>query len=207
MSRYIDLQGKNFGRLKVIKLKGKNKYRAMLWECKCNCGKKVIVQSGHLRSGSTKSCGCLDIEKKSTCNGLSHSRIWIIYQNIIRRCNDKNDSAYHNYGGRGIRCEWKSFNEFYEDMKSGYRDDLTIDRIDNNGNYCKKNCRWATYQEQANNCRTNIILEFNGKKQTVAQWAREIDINYWTLIRRIKRGWTAEKALTAKPFNRGQNNK
>ena len=116
------------------------------------------------------------------------------------RCVDSNSHKYHAYGGRGITIceEWlNSFEAFYDwAMANGYRDDLSIDRIDNDGNYCPENCRWATPKEQANNTRTNRLLEHNGEKRTVSEWADITGIAKKAIYRRLGRGWSVEKALT-----------
>ena len=119
---------------------------------------------------------------------------------MLQRCNNPNNRQYHHYGGRGIKvCDnWLTFEGFLADM--GIKSDgMSLDRIDPNGNYCKENCRWATNYTQQNNKRNNTFVEYNGKVQTLAQWARELDINYDTLVDRISRyGWSAERALTTK---------
>ncbi len=199
MSRYIDQVGKTYGMLTVEKSLGVDKGRRMVWQCKCTCGNITTAVTGHLKSGSRTSCGC---SKKT--HGMRHTRIYQTYRGILQRCNDKNHHSYKDYGGRGIMCLWKSFEEFYEDMKEGYSDTLTIDRIDNNGNYCKGNCRWINAKQQANNTRRNVYLEFNGKTQSLTLWAEELNIKYFMLRQRVERGWSVERALTTKPFNRGQ---
>jgi len=184
-----NLRGQRFGGLVVVSYD-----RAVSkWRCACDCGNAYYANTGHLRAGACASCGC---KKGNNSHGMSKTRIWSIFQGIKSRCGDKKQPAYKNYGGRGVRCEWESFEDFYIDMGAGYKDSLTIERIDNDGSYCKKNCRWATRREQANNSRHNNNITYNGKTQSVAEWARELDVNYWTLIRRIYRGWTSERALT-----------
>lgn len=128
----------------------------------------------------------------------SKDRFYRIWTAIVFRCNKKTASNFKNYGGRGIKCEWNSFEEFKADMFESYKNGLTIERKDNNKGYSKENCRWATYQEQANNKRSNHYLEFKGIKKSIADWAREFNLTYDTLKLRIKRGWTVERALTTK---------
>ena len=119
---------------------------------------------------------------------------------MLGRCYNPNHMHFKRYGMRGITVceEWKNnFQAFYDwAMSNGYRDDLTIDRIDNNGNYCPENCRWATMKEQCNNTRSNTLITYNGKTQTMAQWAKEIGMPYHKLVVRIARGWDVERAFT-----------
>jgi len=129
---------------------------------------------------------------------MRKKRIYTIFKGVEQRCNNPKQPAYKDYGGRGIKCEWNTFQEFYNDMKEGYSDKLSIDRTDNDGNYCKENCRWATPEQQANNSRHCRYLTHKGKTQSVSDWARELGVNYWTLIRRIHRGWSTERALQFK---------
>lgn len=198
MGKRIDITDKRFGRLLVIKYaytKGNRAY----WECKCDCGNSTIVSGKLLRSGQTKSCGCLNIDKlkeRRFKHGMRGTKFYRTYSNILTRCTNPNSDRYKNYGGRGIKCLWKNFNDFYEDMYQSYLDhvnkfgesDTTIDRINTDGNYCKENCRWATNIEQANNKTTNHFIEVDGEDMTLAQAAEKYDINYQTLASRLTRG-------------------
>ncbi len=126
-----------------------------------------------------------------------------IYHKIKGRCLNINDAAYNNYGGRGIKmCErWlESFDNFYEDMGARPSKDYSIDRINNDGDYCPENCKWSTKLEQNNNKRNNIQLTFNGKTQNISQWATELNMNQLLIGKRLRRGWSVEDALT-KPLN------
>lgn len=135
-------------------------------------------------------------------HGLSHTRLHRIWANMNVRCTNSNSPKYYCYGNRGIIVcdEWRNdFKAFYDwAMANGYTDDLTIDRIDNNGNYEPSNCRWVDYKTQMNNMTKNIMIEYKGKTQTLAQWADETGIPYKTLHKRIKTGWNIEKAMTQK---------
>lgn len=158
MGRKLELAGLRFGSLLVLKEEGqKTKSGAILWECLCDCGRQVVCASKDLRSGNTKSCGCTRVEKLSAfsrTHGMSGSRIYAIYSGMLSRCYNDGDTQFKSYGGRGILVSPKwidSFENFYKDMASGYKDDLTLERIDVNGNYCKENCVWVSKSDQALN--------------------------------------------------------
>jgi len=139
-------------------------------------------------------------------HGLSYNRFHRIWRSIQHRCTSPKYIESHRYLERGIKCEWKDFEEFFKDMNDVYLQHVSIhgerntsiDRINNDGNYSKSNCRWATRIIQANNTSNNHLLEFQGKKQSFADWSRETGIPYNWIKLRIKRGWSAEKTLTTK---------
>jgi len=205
ISRNFCLTGQKFGRLTVIKKIGSNKWRKTIWLCKCDCGNEKSIIGLHLKSGNTKSCGCV---RKETFNNLKHgmakTRFYTIWNGIKKRCNNPKYIEYKIYGGRGIKvCKsWNKFENFRDDMLESYlehqknNDYTSIDRINNNGNYCKENCRWATMKEQNNNQRTNRLITYKGKTQNIKQWADELEINYNTLFWRIN-NWSIQKALNS----------
>lgn len=202
MSKFTDLVGKNFGYLTVLKKTNKKCATSIIWLCKCRCGNLIEVPTSRLKSGNTKSCGCLRYEKLKKANtkhGLTDTRIYNIWKGIKRRCNNPKCKGYKYYGAKGIKiCDrWNNnFIEFYNwALKNGYNDTLTIDRIDNNGNYEPNNCRWATYKEQTNNMTTNHILEYNNRKLTISQWAETTGVKERTIRSRVIMGWDVKRIL------------
>ncbi len=198
----IDLEGKRFGRLVVMKRSravGKN--IQWKWTCQCDCGRTVELYGNNVRRGLSKSCGCLRREltaAKRRTHGASRTVEHTTWCQMIGRCANPSNVRFADYGGRGIRvCQrWsESFAAFLEDMgpRPGRH---TIERIDNNGNYEPGNCRWATWSEQASNKRSNRMLEHEGKSMTLAQWSRETGLQRGCIAARIQRGWSVSRALT-----------
>ena len=203
-SQIIDITGNKYGRLTVNKYVGKTKSRCTLWECKCDCGNIIIAKKSNLISGNTKSCGCLGVEIR-TKHGGSKSRIYHVWTSMKQRCYNPKNKEYNNYGGRGITVcdEWLDFKNFYEwALANGFKENAskgqsTIDRINVNEGYAPNNCRWVDMVIQSNNRRDNRNITFNGRTQTMSQWAREIGIKVNTLQSRIDvHHWSEEKALT-----------
>ena len=201
-----DLSGQKFGRLIAIKCVGRTKNGNATWLCKCDCGNEKVVSSWSLRSNKTKSCGCIKDEQRKAQGthhetGQNRTRLYGIWSGMKTRCYNKNQAnAYKKYGARGITVcdEWRSSYEAFRDwsISSGYRDDLTIDRIDFNGPYCPENCRWISVKEQNNNRRDNHILTFNGETKTMAEWTELAGFGRTVIQHRLQRGWSVEKALT-----------
>lgn len=196
-NQFVDLTGRQFGRLLVVGFGGRRK-RARVWLCRCSCGTTRVVYGSHLVQGNTRSCGCYsaDFHRK---HGRSHKgdSTYDTWDAMKQRCSNPNNRAYHNYGGRGITvCQrWLTFENFLADM--GERPEhRSLDRIDNDRNYEPGNCRWATKRQQENNTRRNVILEYQGTKKTVTEWARALGICPSTLRLRLWRGWDTERALS-----------
>lgn len=201
---FIDLTGQRFGRLLVIELAPGYK-KSTHWICKCDCGKIVVVWGQSLRKGNTTSCGCYHREIAGgnfKTHGLSHTKLYHIWEGMKRRCNNESDVGYHKYGARGIRIcnEWQNdFKVFYDwAIQNGYEDGLTIDRINNEEGYCPENCRWVTLLEQANNTRSNHRIVCRGEEHTLAEWSRISGIQSATICRRLKKGWPEEEAIFGK---------
>ena len=201
MSKLVDLTGQKFGILSVIK-RAENHNGDTYWLCRCDCGKEIQVRADHLRSNKIRSCGCATgslITKAKTKHGMRHTHLYGVWNTMIQRCENPQSEEAYLYYARGVSVcrDWHDFTVFRDwALANGYEKGLTIDRIDNDGNYEPSNCRWATKIEQANNKRTNRRIEYNGEIKTLAQWAREYDIDYRKLWLRLERGWDFEKALT-----------
>lgn len=203
-----DFLGKRFGRLTVIskadpiKEGSSGRLRPAVL-CKCDCGNEKVVRIMCLKRGSCVSCGCLardNASKRLLKHGMTHTRLFSIWDGMLDRCYHSYSIMYKNYGGRGISIcdEWqKDFMNFYHwAIDNGYEDGLTIDRINTDGNYEPSNCRWATYKDQARNRRNNHFLTFNGETKTATEWAEITGIKLSTLLGRIDKGYSVEKALS-----------
>lgn len=200
--------GTRFGRLTVCE-RAENHFtsggrRQGQWFCRCDCGCDTKVTSQNLRSGNTKSCGCLGREilaKRSKTHGFASrghvSATYKIWNNMITRCTNPRRAQWGDYGGRGITvCErWRSFENFLADM--GERPDgKSLDRRDANGNYDPENCSWATRTEQNRNTRRNRFVQYQGAEITVAALAETAGHPYWKVYQRLVRGWPVEQAIS-----------
>jgi len=207
----IDLTGEKFGRLRVLKLSGKDKHGHKKWLCLCECGNESFVLGDNLKKGNTSSCGCLAAElrvRNKTIHGhrgalqTGEYTAWI---NMKMRCTNLKDDAYHRYGGRGISIckQWlNSFETFISDMGNKPTKNHTIDRIDNDGNYEPSNCRWATRSEQMNNYSRNRLIVLFGVTYTVKQASKVFELKYTFLRDRIYRGWEPHDAVFTPQFKR-----
>lgn len=178
------------------------------WECICECGKITIVDDSKLKVGHTKSCGCLRSEvttRIKTKHGGRHTRLYAIWCDMKTRCNNSRRMRYKDYGGKGISIcdEWRDFGNFRKwALSNGYRDDLTIDRIDCAKGYYPNNCRWANALTQANNTSRNIYLTYHNETHTLSEWARMLNVNYGALKKRYDMGWNIED-MFEKPYKTG----
>jgi hypothetical protein len=167
-----DLTGQTFGRLRVLERAENSRTGAVRWLCECSCGTRKIVVSYSLSHGLSRSCGCLRREefvRRSTVHGRNGTPEYQSFKSAKNRCRNPNNPAYANYGGRGIRFLFKSFDEFFADL--GPRPPgATLERCDNDGHYEPGNCRWANRTEQNNNKRRNRFLTAFGRTRTLARW-------------------------------------
>jgi hypothetical protein len=191
-----DLTGFQFGSLTILKL-GRSKGNGAWWICQCNCGKQKEIRASDMVQGKTNSCGCEHKERIAKANithGKTNTKTYSMWLAMRNRCNRVNQ----DYSSRGITYDkrWDSFESFYLDMGEA-PEGLSLDRIDVNGNYEKSNCQWATREQQANNTRANVFVEWQGKKQTIAQWSKELNMNYDKLRSRIvKYHWSLNRAFS-----------
>ncbi len=191
-----DLIGQRFGRLVVISSAGSSKHQKRTWSCQCDCGVKIITTTGDLRNGTTKSCSCIQKEWALIANkshGMSNSPEYEVWIGMKKRCLNKSQASFKNYGGRGIRvCKrWiESFEGFIKDMGHRPSDDHTIERVDPNGDYEPGNTVWLPSKMQALNKRSSVRVEWGGKTQCLSEWSKELSIPYETLRSRIKSGLT-----------------
>jgi hypothetical protein len=178
------------------------------WFCQCDCGGSTWATRANLHNGKTTSCGCRRVEVSTRVNqthGLSNTREYITWCHLRARCENPKTPAFKRYGGRGITvCErWRaSFLNFLADMGNRPSDGHSIDRIDVNGPYSPENCRWATSTTQCNNRRDSVFYEWNGKRQTLAQWSKELGMVPGTLRSRLDAGWSIHRAFTDPLFPR-----
>lgn len=208
-----ELLGSKYGRLTIIEDLGKTDYcRRIIAQCECGVIKKYALNE--LRSGGTKSCGCLLKEMAPTytkTHGLSKHHLYFIWHNMKCRCYDIKNAGYHNYGGRGIVVyeKWiKDFKSFFDwAIASGWQKGLTIERMNNDGNYEPSNCIWADDLTQAHNKRTNVYYTFNNITKCLKEWCTEFGLSYKVTHQRINRdNWTPEDAILNYPIYKKNNN-
>jgi hypothetical protein len=190
--------GKTYGRWTVIRFSHKTPPYRIFWLCRCTCGAEKTVVQDNLRAGSARSCGCLHKELV-TKHGQHDSPTYSCWERMIQRCNNPNEAAFGNYGGRGISvCErWGSFENFLADMGERPTSKHSIDRIDNNGNYEKANCRWATRSQQDRNLRRNVWVTHEGRTMILADWAKEAGVPQQVLRGRLNQcNWSFSDAIS-----------
>jgi hypothetical protein len=194
MGKLIDLTGQRFGKLVVVR---KSEERSKIdnniqWDCLCDCGKIIKVITYSLTSGHTKSCGCIKLK-----HGRYNTKEYESWISMKSRCINKRDMAYNRYGGAGIIvCDrWiNSFENFYKDM--GCRPEgMTLDRIDNKGNYELENCKWSTPYEQARNRKSTIYVTLHNKRECILDLCNSLNIDNGTVYVRLKNGWSIACAL------------
>lgn len=218
MPKILNLTGQQFGRLVAVKISHR-KGHMTYWCCRCICGKDTVVSIGHLRNGHTQSCGCLHKERLDAAN-LTHGHTakgarspefgtWV---NIVTRCHNPNNGSYKDYGGRGVFVcdEWReSFETFFADMGKKPTPDHSLGRKNNDGPYCKSNCRWETKRQQGQNTRRTHNITFNGETLCMAEWCRKTGLTAFCINYRINHGWPLEKVFSTpgKPKKQQPQNK
>lgn len=206
MSKYHfnfkDIAGIKFGLLTVVEYVGIMTDKRAHWKCRCDCGNESIVNGSKLRSGHTKSCGCIGIKvvvARCTKHGMSDTPEQITWSRMKQRCANPNATNYERYGGRGIYvCDrWlHSFESFYADMGPKPSPKYTLGRIDNGKGYEPSNCRWETHTQQGRNKRNNHLITALGRTFPISQWSEETGIQEGTIWHRLKNGWTQEASVT-----------
>lgn len=203
------LPGQKFGMLTAVEHIGYYRHpvagNAPIWRWRCDCGGTKDALVKNVKAGITKSCGCLAAKaldqlhasnrKHGDCPRSGEHPLYSIWKGMKKRCENPDSESFCYYGARGIKVLWDCYQAFKRDMEPSYKPGLQIDRIDNSGNYCKSNCRWATAIQQANNKSTNRMVNFAGKTLSIADWARETGIPYSTLRDRLNRGWGMAQIL------------
>jgi len=199
--KFEDLTGKIYSRLTVLHLVKTTKHGTQ-WSCRCICEGIIDVLGHNLKSGNTRSCGCFNkkrIREALRKHGLSGSRVWGAWQNMLRRCYSVKDISYKNYGGRGVTvcARWRTSLQFFVEDMGPPPPDMTLDRIDNNKSYEPGNCRWTTHTRQQRNRRNNTFIIHHGLTLTLAEWGDRTGIKIPTLCMRLmKYKWPVDKALT-----------
>lgn len=208
--KFTDLTGLRFGNLTVIKRVNNyitpNGSKHSRWLCLCDCGKYKEIVGSKLKTGNTKSCGCLKTErlkKFNTKHKSSNLKIYRVWRAMKERCYNPKNKRYKNYGERGIKVcdEWLdkengSSNFISWALENGYKKGLSIDRINVNGNYEPLNCRWITMKEQGRNTTKNRIITYKGESKCLTEWSEITGINISTLSWRLHKGWNVERILS-----------
>lgn len=216
-----DITGKTFGRLTAVRLhhkkqrynsKGQKAGFRYMWEFKCSCGNIVIAEKTDVKIGHTNSCGCYNKEvlRNTGTHHDSDSRLYNVWKGIKKRCYDEKSINYQWYGGEGIRVcdEWLAkdtgymsfknwaYNNGYKEIIVNNRNILTLDRINNNGDYCPENCRWITQKQQRRNTSNNINITINNETKCLQDWADEYGVNRGTANDRYHKGWKFDEILS-----------
>ncbi len=192
----INMEGKEFNNIKVIRRNGSDSKGKALWDVKCHCGNIFTTSGASIRSGGTKSCGCSRLKsakkmgKGNKTHGETGSKLYSIWHGMKARCYNSNHKSYDYYGGRGIKvCDsWKNSFENFRDwsLNNGYQKELSIERKDVNGNYEPENCKWATMEEQSINRRNNVYLWYEGKAMTQSEICKLTGLSKYKVRKNFK---------------------
>ena len=197
-----DRTGERHGRLVVLGPANIKKRTENYWLCKCDCGNECVVSGSQLKKDGTKSCGCYQKEtygKHAITHGMTKTKLYKRWNSMKQRCQNPNEARYADYGGRGISVceEWEDFEGFKKwAMENGYEEHLSIDRIDNDGDYCPENCRWVPMSVQAWNKRTTTRITYNGETHSLNGWSKKTGLPPSTIRARIDKRWDIKDALT-----------
>lgn len=210
MSKLIDITGKKYNKLTVLSFYDVKDKRSR-WLCQCECGNTTIATSSQLKCGKTKSCGCLLHKKKyDEKTAKFMKRLSRIFYEMKQRCYSKNNPAYKYYGAREIKIckEWLDDIDNFKKwaLANGYKENLTIERIDVNGNYEPSNCKWITKTQQGYNKTNSRLYTIDGETKCLSQWCNYYNIDYFVVIGRLRRGTPIVEALT-KPIDKTRRNK
>jgi hypothetical protein len=202
---FQDLTGQRFDRLVALnRVKSDRPYPTTRWMCQCDCGKTTVADRNNLVYGRMRSCGCLNSERRAErqlTHGLSKTKLYRIWADIITRCYNENSDGYKDYGARGIYMsdEWRNdFAAFYRDMANGYQKGLEIDRIEVNGPYSKENCRWVTHKVNSRNKRNTTYLTIDGVTKSLGEWAEISGRWYQNIHRSLRQGKSHKEAVFGK---------
>lgn len=193
--------GQKYNMLTVIGIEKNDKQECWMWKCKCDCGNTTVVKPYEIINNKTHSCGCLRKSGKQVpiIHGDSHKRLHNLWWSMLERCEKPTKKTYKNYGGRGIKVceEWHEYINFKEwALSNGYADDLSIERIDVNGNYCPENCKWIPMKTQARNRRTTHYVDYDGERISLAEACERANLPYKQVFERIvKSKWSEYDAL------------
>ena len=203
MGNLVEMAGRKFGKLTVLRREGSDNHKNAMWLCSCDCGgmPRAVVGSD-LRAGKSKSCGCV-----TRTHGMRFTREYEIWTSMKQRCGNKNHQFYHHYGGRGITvCDrWlDSFENFFLDLGPKTAKGYSLERVNNNLGYTPENCKWATQREQTNNRRVTVFITARGKTMSQAEWARELGVIPETLGYRRRHGWTDDQIINIPRYGRGK---
>ena len=196
---FINLSGKLHGWLMPLTpfRRADQAASKVYWLCRCHCGRLAYIQRQCLRRG-TRTCGCRMKVSKQWRHGKYNTPTYKAWGAMKKRCDDPQNGAWRHYGGRGISYDprWKDFTNFLADMGMRPAPNDELDRINNNGNYCKENCRWVTRQQNLNNTRVNHVVVYNGQQMTASELARQVGLRPNRLLARLRAGFTLERAIS-----------
>ena len=194
-----NLTGKRFKNLTVIAYSHKDPYGSLMWRCRCDCGKETIVRSTSLRKGQIESCGC---RSKSRKHGLHRHKLYNVWQGLKTRCNNPNSNRFKYYGGKGIKVceEWLEFNNFFNwAVTHGYKEGLTLDRLDSEKGYSLDNCQWVDYKHQNSHKSNQKRILYGGREFTLKEATRIAQVPLTTIYRRLRRGMSHKDIIELPP--------